>query len=349
MPSSPSNLLLKPINSAFRQFRADHHLTPTNDIITTPATLLAPERRVALLIDGENCPATYAEQVMRRLDHEHGAIVARRVYANWSLPNNHSWIEPLARYNLRPIHHGRVATNKNAIDILLTVDAMELLYQEQITCFYLAASDSDYTPLVNRLRAAGAEVIVIGNRHTSDALKEACNRFIPLTKPEPATSGEGASLAEVTTQPPAPTSPHATAVPPRSAATQPSASTLADQPASSTATTDSTAATIRPLHEVTLLIVRAICQAPKRDREGWVGIGVLGQHLRRLVSNVRRQAVRPQQAVTTPRGLRGGIPTFLRATGIETLPARYPAQDEGLRPWVNDPPQLLANPSFVLS
>lgn len=170
MPPSPPNLLLKHVNSAFRQLiRTDHHLPPTNDIITTPATLLAPERRVALLIDGENCPATYAEQVMRHLAHEHGAIVVRRVYANWSLPNNHSWIEPVARYDLRPIHQGRVATNKNAIDILLTVEAMELLYQERITCFYLAASDSDYTPLVNRLRAAGAEVIVIGNGHTSDS------------------------------------------------------------------------------------------------------------------------------------------------------------------------------------
>ncbi len=281
MPPSPPNLLLKHVNSAFRQLiRTDHHLPPTNDIITTPATLLAPERRVALLIDGENCPATYAEQVMRHLAHEHGAIVVRRVYANWSLPNNHSWIEPVARYDLRPIHQGRVATNKNAIDILLTVEAMELLYQERITCFYLAASDSDYTPLVNRLRAAGAEVIVIGNGHTSDSLKEACNRFIPLTKPEPATSGEGASMAEVTPQPPTPTSSHATAVPPRSAATLPSASTLAGQ--SAPATTDSTAATIRPLYEAAFLIVQAICQAPKRDREGWVGIGVLGQHLRRL-------------------------------------------------------------------
>lgn len=245
---------------------------------------------MALLIDGENCPATYAEQVMRHLAHEPGPIVVRRVYANWSLPNNHSWIEPVARYDLRPIHQGRVATNKNAIDILLTVEAMELLYQEQITCFYLAASDSDHTPLVNRLRAAGAEVIVIGNGHTSDSLKEACNRFIPLVKPAPARSGAGASLAEVTPLPPkgvssASTPSQATAAPSNPAATMPIAhrlSFLADQSASSTATTDSTVATIRPLHEATLLIVLAICQAPKRDSEGWVGIGVLGQHLRRF-------------------------------------------------------------------
>lgn len=136
MLPSPSNLLLKHINSAFRQLtHTNHQLTPTADSITTPDTLLAPERRVALLIDGENCPATYAEQVMRHLAHEPSPIVVRRVYANWSLPNNHSWIESVARYDLRPIHQGRVATNKNAIDILLTVEAMELLYQEQITCF----------------------------------------------------------------------------------------------------------------------------------------------------------------------------------------------------------------------
>ncbi|OAN47710.1 hypothetical protein A6A03_09700 [Chloroflexus islandicus] len=283
MPPSPSNLSLKLINDAFHQLtRTNHQLTPTTNSITTPATLIVPERRVALLIDGENCPATYAEQVMRHLAHEPGPIVVRRVYANWSLPNNHSWIEPVARYDLRPIHQGRVATNKNAIDILLTVEAMELLYQERITCFYLAASDSDYTPLINRLRAAGAEVIVIGNGHTSDALKEACTRFIPLSKPEPAKSDENASMAEVTPPQPAPTSPHAMAAPPSLAATQPSASPLAGQSASSTATTDSTAATIRPLYEAAFLMVQAICQAPKRDHEGWVGIGVLGQQLRRL-------------------------------------------------------------------
>ncbi|MFN3372268.1 MAG: NYN domain-containing protein [Chloroflexus sp.] len=299
MPSSPFNLLLSNITGVFRQLaHTAQHVVQPNDIIKTTATLLAPERRVALLIDGENCPATYAEQVMRHLAHEHGAIMARRVYANWSLPNNYSWIEPVVRYNLRPIHHGRVATNKNAIDILLTVEAMELLYQEQITCFYLAASDSDDTPLVNRLRAAGAEVIVIGNGQTSDSLKEACNRFIPLTKPEPAKSGE--SVGESSVQAARLTPPHnmlaitqPTPAPPRpSLLTTPTslgafASLASDtspsiQSAPSPEEASPAPVTIRPLHDAALLIVQILQYISRRYIEGWVGVGALGQQLRRF-------------------------------------------------------------------
>lgn len=299
MPPLPLDPLLSNIIGVFQQLaHTAQHVVQPNDIIKAPTTLLVPERRVALLIDGENCPATYAEQVMCHLAHEHGAIVARRVYANWSLPNNYSWIEPVARYNLRPIHHGRVATNKNAIDILLTVEAMELLYQEQITCFYLAASDSDYTPLLNRLRAAGAEVIVIGNGHTSDSLKEAGNRFIPLAKPEPAKSGE--SMGESGVQAasfapphnmPAITQPNQ-ALPLPSSLTTPTstgafASLVSDispsaQSSPSLAEASPTPVTIRPLPDAALLIVQILQYISRRTIEGRVGVGVLGQQLRRI-------------------------------------------------------------------
>lgn len=111
---------------------------------------------------------------------EFGRIQVRRVYANWAMPSNRSWIEPIARYTIQPIHHEPTATGKNATDILLAVDAVELLYTTAITCFCIVASDSDYTPLVARLRAAQRTVVVIGRVKTLPSLVQASSVFVSL-------------------------------------------------------------------------------------------------------------------------------------------------------------------------
>jgi hypothetical protein len=132
-----------------------------------------------LLIDGENCSPEVAAAVLAKAG-EFGRVHVRRVYANWALPSNRGWIEPVARYDIRPIHHEPTATGKNATDILLAVDAVDLLYTSGSTCFCLVASDSDYTPLVARLRAAERTVIVIGRAKTLPSLIQASSVFVSL-------------------------------------------------------------------------------------------------------------------------------------------------------------------------
>lgn len=136
---------------------------------------------VALLIDGENCSPDVASQVLKKAE-DYGPVRVRRVYANWAVPANRAWIEPVARYTIQPIHHDSTATGKNATDILLAIDAMEFLHGGEIDCFCLVASDSDYTPLVRRLRAAGRKVVVIGRAKTMPSLIEACDEFVGLER-----------------------------------------------------------------------------------------------------------------------------------------------------------------------
>lgn len=148
-----------------------------------PAPPRAPaEPSVALLIDGENCSPTIATAALTAAG-KFGVVRVRRVYANWTAAGQRGWREPIASHDLQPIQCDRTATGKNAIDIALVVDAMDLLHTDEITCFCLVASDSDYTPLVQRLRTANRIVVGIGRATTCTALTSSCSVFVPIEPP----------------------------------------------------------------------------------------------------------------------------------------------------------------------
>jgi len=245
-------------------------------------------RRVALLIDGENCAATCALTTLKVAEQQ-GRLVVKRVYANWSRPGNQAWIEPVARYQLQPVHHERVSTAKNATDILLVVDAMDMLYNQSIDTFCLVTGDSDYTPLVKRLRKAGKEVIVIGDERTAESLKAVSSRFVSLKGEGVVGKTNNASIppaiptdqGELTTQ----TTPEpATAdgyLPPT--ALQPAAHNSNSQHTGTPmVTSPPVQAPTRPLREAVVLLSKAILQATKRDAEGWVSVAVIGHELRKI-------------------------------------------------------------------
>ena len=147
-------------------------------------------RFVALLIDGDNIQLTEA-QLIRVLQEAGsvGAVAVRRVYGNWAATTKSAWKELVLRYAMKPCHHIHGAPGKNATDIALTVDAMDLFYNG-MTHFCLVTSDSDYTPLIQRLRASGCQVLGIGNPAKNASLAPACDRFLPLNEihsdPQPA-------------------------------------------------------------------------------------------------------------------------------------------------------------------
>ncbi|WP_322814759.1 NYN domain-containing protein [Chloroflexus sp.] len=260
--------------------------------------------RIALLIDGENCPAAQAKVVLK-IARRQGDLIVKRVYANWSQPANQAWIEPVARYGLQPVHHERVATNKNATDILLVVEAMDLLHGGQIDQFCLVTGDSDYVPLVKRLRKAGKEVIVISSKHAAEALRDACNQFISLEEvqynpgfapPSPSpvsgvtnTAGDTAgpdsmpahtssnqSQAEVNTHPDVTSAAisNEQVTPDRTPTTNPLLGTRE--------TTPFTNGVTRPLREAVELLAEAIKRTTKCDSEGWVSVAIVGQEIRKL-------------------------------------------------------------------
>jgi uncharacterized protein (TIGR00288 family) len=142
--------------------------------------------RVALLIDGDNSASISITSLLAEAG-KLGDVMIRRVYGNWSLSSMHAWQEIASHYGLEQRHHGQTAPGKNATDIALVVDAMDILYGGAIDHFCLVTSDSDYTPLVLRLRSAGCKVLGIGKPTTPLALKTACTEFVStdqlLSKP----------------------------------------------------------------------------------------------------------------------------------------------------------------------
>jgi NYN domain/OST-HTH/LOTUS domain len=133
--------------------------------------------RVALLIDGDNSASISIPALLAEAG-KLGDVTIRRVYGNWSLSSMHAWQEVAPQYGLEQRHHGQTTPGKNATDITLVVDAMDILYSGAIEHFCLVTSDSDYTPLVLRLRSAGCQVLGIGKPATPLALQTACTEFV---------------------------------------------------------------------------------------------------------------------------------------------------------------------------
>ena len=145
------------------------------------------EARIALFIDHENL-VIGAREIGRGFDvgpifdalAERGRVVARRAYADWTLFAGDR--RTLVEHNceLIDIPQRTGAVRKNAADIKLAVDAMELAYERGfVSTFVIASGDSDFTPLVAALRALNRRVIGIGIKgSTSSLLPPACDEFL---------------------------------------------------------------------------------------------------------------------------------------------------------------------------
>lgn len=141
--------------------------------------MTAPQPRIALLIDADNAPADKVDEILTELSTL-GEISIRRIYGNWTKPHLSGWQSKLLDYALRPMQQFDYAKGKNATDMAMTVDAMELLYTEHPNAFGIVSSDADFTPLVMHLRGKGAQVYGFGAVQTPKAFVNACSRFLYL-------------------------------------------------------------------------------------------------------------------------------------------------------------------------
>ncbi len=130
---------------------------------------------VALLIDCENANPESIDGILGELA-EKGAINIRRAYGNWK--NQVAWEAKLHPFAIQPIQQFAYTKGKNAVDMCMAIDAMDLLFTESIDIFALVTSDSDFTPLVLKLLAKGKSVIGFGESKTPDPFKKACSTFI---------------------------------------------------------------------------------------------------------------------------------------------------------------------------
>jgi uncharacterized LabA/DUF88 family protein len=134
------------------------------------------ERRIALLIDADNAPASKIDVILAEVAR-HGAANVRRAYGNWKSPHLRPWEDTLHSYAIRPIQQFAYTSGKNASDMAMVIDAMDLLYARNLDGFAIVSSDADFTPLVMRILTDGLKVYGFGERKTPDPFVNACSQF----------------------------------------------------------------------------------------------------------------------------------------------------------------------------
>lgn len=214
------------------------------------------EHRIAMLIDADNSPADMIDEVLDELAKE-GVINIRRAYGNWKSPHLNSWAALLHDFAIQPIQQFDYTKGKNATDAAMIIDAMDLLYTKQLDGFGIISSDSDFTPLVMRLRANGLKVYGFGEQKTPKPFVNACNKFLYLESLRRQEEGTALAPAEPTLT---------------GAATQNSTPPTARADAN----------TLRGDTRLVSLLRKSVEAAA--DDEGWAGLGAVGQHISKQAS-----------------------------------------------------------------
>lgn len=138
-----------------------------------------PNRNVALLIDADNASHNDLDPVLTVLA-ELGNVNVRRVYGNWTKPALKGWKEMTVKHGIEPQQQFDITKGKNATDMKMTIDAMDLLFRGRVDGFGIMSSDSDFMPLAMRIRQDGIPVYGFGGAKTPEAFKQACTRFIDV-------------------------------------------------------------------------------------------------------------------------------------------------------------------------
>lgn len=134
---------------------------------------------LAVLIDADNTSPKYARALFEEIATL-GEAAVRRLYGDFSSQQMSGWSKVAAEFGLVPHHQPANTVGKNASDIALVIDAMDLMHSNRFDGFVLVSSDSDFTRLASRLREQGLEVYGMGMQKTPDAFRKACKRFIFL-------------------------------------------------------------------------------------------------------------------------------------------------------------------------
>jgi hypothetical protein len=132
--------------------------------------------RLAVLIDADNASPRIAAGLFEEIA-KIGEASVRRIYGDFSSPRLKSWADILATYAIQAHQSFAYTSGKNASDIALVIDAMDLLHSERFDGFCLVSSDSDFTRLAARI-AEDADVYGFGEQKTPEAFRQACRRFI---------------------------------------------------------------------------------------------------------------------------------------------------------------------------
>ena len=225
--------------------------------------------KIALLIDADNASVSTLDYVLGEIA-DLGMANVRRAYGDWGSPHLKGWREALLANAIQPVQQIAYTVRGNASDMAMVIEAMDLLHDGDFDAFALMSSDSDFTPLVMRLRAANMLVYGFGKSQTPDAFKHACSVFFHVdVHEEPLAAVDlkiDATAPGKTTQPSPPSS--------SPQASTPSPARSGVKPAQ--AVRRRSAAELRGDAALVGLLRNA---TEATDRDGWSHLGAVGHYL----------------------------------------------------------------------
>lgn len=137
------------------------------------------DKRYAVLIDSDNISSKYIAVILDEMT-KYGVITYKRIYGDWTTPQANKWKGELMENSITPIQQFRNTVGKNATDSTLIIDAMDILYTNNVDGFCIVSSDGDFTRLASRLRESGMDVIGMGENKTPRSFRAACSLFTDL-------------------------------------------------------------------------------------------------------------------------------------------------------------------------
>ena len=220
---------------------------------------------LAMLIDIENAAPKYMDEAMRRAT-QYGEVTRRLAFGTIT---DGKWTKQRLNHAIRWGTQSHIKTSKNCADIELTIAAMDLLNDRSVRGFCIVSSDSDFTPLVMRLREAQKLVIGIGEKKTPEAFVNACDHFEMVGGKKASKSASAKTGAKA-----APGS-----------ATKPKGNSATKGQDNEGGSKASSRGNDRSKREFLELVKKAA--KGHGDDDGWIWTAVLGSALRKLKSGIR--------------------------------------------------------------
>lgn len=132
---------------------------------------------LAVLIDADNASAKTIDDVFKAIE-KLGKISAKKIYGDWSMLGlSASWQDSILRHAIDPMQQFAYVKGKNATDIALVIEAMDLLHSGEYDGFCLVSSDSDFASLAVRIRKSGVKVFGFGRKEAVTSFRQACDDF----------------------------------------------------------------------------------------------------------------------------------------------------------------------------
>ena len=217
---------------------------------------------LAVLIDADNAPPQIAAPLFTAVAKLGNASV-RRIYGDFSGTRLKPWADSLAAHAIVPQQNFANIPGKNATDIALVIDAMDLLHTGRFDGFCLVSSDSDFTRLAARIREQGLDVYGFGEAHTPESFRQACKQFFPVEPMLPPKPPKPPPAAKAPKPPKPPPAPKAEPPPKLPTATPPAA--------------------LQPPAAAVDLLNRAVAQLAAED--GWADFNGVGMLIRAIAPN----------------------------------------------------------------